>query len=163
MTDLEHLSAKELLRLHAGILDELRRREVVRSSNGPAGDYAELLFSRAFGWTLETNSSAGYDAVDDRRLRYQIKCRRVSARNPSRQLSALRNLLNDPFDILAAVLLDENFDVSRAALIPISTVIEKSVYTRHVNAHRFMLRDSVWAIPGVVDVTEKVRQAQLSL
>lgn len=160
VSDLKRLSVSELLRLHAGVLDELRLREVVRSSNGPSGDYAEFLFSRAFAWTLENNSSAGHDATDDNGTRYQIKCRRVTERKPSRQMSALRNLMNNPFDVLAAVLLDESFVVSRAALIPISVVIEKSSYTKHVNAHRFILRDSVWSIPGVVDVTEKLRETQ---
>ena len=157
---LKNMSVSELLRLHAGILDELMLRKVVRSSNNPSGDYAETLFSRTFGWDLESNSSAGYDAKDENGTRYQIKCRRVTTRNKSRQMSALRNLLKDPFDILAAVLLDENFSVSRAALIPIDAVINASTYSQHVKAHRFILSDSVWSIPNVVDVTEKLREAQ---
>lgn len=55
---------KELLELHAAILKELRERNIVRSSNQPLGDYAELLFSRAFKWTLENNSSSGHDVTD---------------------------------------------------------------------------------------------------
>jgi hypothetical protein len=163
MEKLKTLSVSELLKLHAGVLDELRLREIIRSSNGPSGDYAEILFSRSFGWNLENNSSAGYDAVDERGTRFQIKCRRVTAKNPSRQMSALRNLLNDPFDILAAVLLDEGFSVSRAALIPIAVVIEKSNFTKHVNAHRFILRDSVWTLPGVIDVTDELKRTQQSI
>jgi hypothetical protein len=159
----EQLTVNELLRLNAGLLAELRRRDVVRSSNNPSGDYAEWLFSRAFGWTLESNSSSGHDAVDQNGTRYQIKCRRISAQNPSRQMSALRNLLNRPFDVLAALLLDENFAVSHAALIPIDIVVEKSTFTQHVNAHRFILRDSVWSIPGVIDVTDRLIQEQQSI
>jgi hypothetical protein len=161
MQKLKTLSVSELLKLHTGVLDELRLREIIRSSNGPSGDYAEALFSRSFGWKLESNSSAGYDAVDERGTRFQIKCRRVTARNSSRQLSALRNLLNDPFDVLAAVLLDEGFTVSRAALIPISVVIENSSFTKHVNAHRFILRESVWSLPSVIDVTDQLKQTQV--
>lgn len=160
MDRLDQLTVGELLRLHASVLDELRQREVVRSSNGPSGDYSELLFARAFGWTLEGNSSSGHDAIDQNGTRFQIKCRRVTARNPSRQLSALRNLPNRPFDVLAAVLLDENFAVSRAALIPIQVVIDKATFTKHVNAHRFILRDSVWSIQDVKDVTEELKRVQ---
>jgi hypothetical protein len=163
MEKLKTLSVIELLKLHAAVLDELRLREIIRSSNGPSGDYAEILFSRAFGWNLENNSSAGYDAVDESRTRFQIKCRRVTAKNPSRQMSALRNLLSDPFDTLAAVLLDREFTVLRAALIPISVVIEKSTFTKHVNAHRFILRDSVWSLPGVIDVTDELKRAQRAI
>lgn len=70
MENLKTLSVNELLKLHAGVLDELRLREIIRSSNGPSGDYAEILFSRSFGWNLENNSSAGYDAVDERGTRW---------------------------------------------------------------------------------------------
>lgn len=87
----------------------------------------------------------------------------MTPRNPSRQLSAFRNLLNGPFDVLAAVLLDENFAVSRAALIPIQVVIEKSTFKKHVNAHRFILRESVWSIRDVKDVTEDLKRAQDSI
>ena len=37
-------------------------REVLRSASNPSVDYAELLFSKAFGWQLQNNSSVGYDA-----------------------------------------------------------------------------------------------------
>ncbi|WP_374576440.1 hypothetical protein, partial [Phenylobacterium sp.] len=70
-------SIRELLVLHGQIMDELREREIVRTGNGPVGDYAEVLFSRAFGWRLEPNSAAGYDATDGAGVRYQIKARRV--------------------------------------------------------------------------------------
>jgi hypothetical protein len=87
----------------------------------------------------------------------------VTRRNPSRQLSALRNLLKRPFDVLAAVLLDDNFAVLRAALIPIQVVIDKSTFTEHVNAHRFILNDAVWSIRDVIDVTEELKRAQDSV
>lgn len=50
VADLKQITVAELLRLHAGTGDELRSREVVRSSNNPTGDYAEYLFCKAFGW-----------------------------------------------------------------------------------------------------------------
>lgn len=160
MTDLSTLSVSDLLRLHAGALDELRRRGILRSANGPAGDYAEILFSRAFGWRLEGNSASGFDAVDGGGTRFQIKCRRLTGPRMSRQLSALRNLPQRPFDILAAVLLDADYTVHKAALIPIDVVIAESTFTSHVNAHRFILRDRVWSIPGVVDATAQLQAAQ---
>lgn len=160
MTDLSTLSAQDLLRLHAGALDELRRRGILRSANGPAGDYAEILFSRAFGWRLESNSAAGFDAVNEGGTRFQIKGRRLTGPRPSRQLSALRDLSSRPFDILAAVLLDGDYTVHKAALIPVEVVIGAATYTRHVNAHRFILSDRVWSIPGVIDATAQLRAVQ---
>lgn len=160
MTQLSELAVLDLLRLQAEVLDELRSRNIVRSSNAPAGDYAELLFSRAFGWTLEGKSSAGHDATDANGVRYQIKCRRLTKHNPSRQLSGIRNLGDRPFDVLAAVLLGADFRVSRAALVPIEVVQDQSSFISHVNAHRFWLRDAVWRLPDVVDVTAQLRSAE---
>lgn len=153
----------DILQLYSDALEELRRREILRSANNPSGDYGELLFSRAFGWQLQNNSSSGHDATDGDGVRYQIKCRRITPRNPSRQLSFIRNLPNNPFDILAGVLLDQNFKVLRAALVPVAVVQEKATYVKHVNAWRMILRDSVWDTPGVRDVTDALRTIEQSL
>lgn len=74
-----------LLVQYAEIMDELRDRRIVRTGNAPVGRFAEHLFAKAFGWTLEANSHAGHDAVDAAGLRYQIKSRRLTPQNPSRQ------------------------------------------------------------------------------
>jgi hypothetical protein len=153
----------DLLQLHTKVQDELRCRKVLRSANGPTGDYGELLFSRAFGWKLESNSSSGHDAVDQNGLRYQIKCRRITKENSSPQLSDIRKLNDHPFDYLAGVILDKDFRVTRAALVPFDVVSEKAIFVAHVNAWRLMLRDAVWHIPGVQDVTNQLRTVQASL
>lgn len=153
----------DILQLYSDALEELRRREILRSANNPSGDYGELLFSRAFGWQLQNNSSSGHDATDGNGVRYQIKCRRITPRNPSRQLSFIRNLPDNPFDILAGVLLDQNFKVLRAALVPVAVVQEKATYVKHVNAWRMILRDSVWDTPDVRDVTDDLRSIEQSL
>lgn len=163
MRQLSELAVRDLLRLQADVLDELRSRNVVRSANAPAGDYAELLFAKAFGWMLEGKSSAGHDATDSQGVRYQIKCRRLTRHNTSRQLSAIRNLGGKPFDVLATVLLGGDFRVSRAALVPIEVVQDQSTFISHVNAHRFLLRDAIWQLPGVIDVTEQVRSAESAI
>ena len=153
-------SVAELLRSYAQISDELRDRGVVRTGNGPIGDYAELLFCRAFGWTLAGNSAAGYDAVDAAGARYQIKARRLTGRNPSRQLSALRRLEEQPFQTLAAVLFDEAFDVHRAVLLPYDVVVGAARWTAHTNSWRLILSDRLWTAPGARDVTAELRTAQ---
>lgn len=161
--DWNSYSTVDILQLYSDALEELRKREVLRSANNPSGDYGELLFSRAFGWQLQNNSSSGYDAIDGNGIRYQIKCRRITPRNSSRQLSAIRNLTDNPFDILAGVLLDEHFKVLRAALVPIAVVQEKATYVKHVNAWRMILRDSLWDMPGVKDVTGELLTVQKAL
>lgn len=152
-------SIRELLTLYGQVIDELRDREVVRTANSPLGDYAERLFARAFEWELEGNSAAGHDAIGDG-VRYQIKARRISARNPSRQLSAIRRLPDKTFDLVAAVLFDEGFSVLRAALIPHAVVEQRAKRREHTNSWRFVLDDSVWLLPGVQDVTAALIEAQ---
>ena len=156
MTNTLHTkSIPDLLALHADVMEELRTRGVVRSSNNPTGDLAEYIFCKTFGWTQEGNSAKAFDATGSDGTRYQIKGRRIHRRNTSRQLSAIRDF--DGFDTLAAVLFDDRFCITRAALIPVPLVRDRSTYVKHTNSHRFMLRDEVWDVPGVIDVTERLR------
>ncbi len=151
-------SISELLALHAAVMEELRGRDVLRSANNPTGDLAEYLFCRAYGWTQEANSAKAFDATGDDGIRYQIKGRRLHRRNRSRQLSAVRAL--NGFDILAAVLFDDDYRVMRAALIPAAVVHERSTYIAHTNSHKFLLQDDVWDARGVTDVTDYLRAVE---
>lgn len=156
------LSVRELLVYHGAVMDELRDRKIVRTGNNPVGDYAELLFARAFDWSLVSNSAAGYDATDAAGLRYQVKSRRMTRRNSSRQLSALRRLPERPFDVLAGLIFDETYAISRAILIPYEVVVSRAKWTPHTNSWRFMLEDNVWKLDGVTDVTPELRRAALA-
>jgi hypothetical protein len=160
---LRNCTVSELLALHASALDELRRREIVRSGNAPGGDYAELLFTRAFGWTRTENSVAGHDATDWSGRRYQIKSRRLSTPNGSRQLSALRQLPDQHFDYLAAVLFEKDYKVSKAAMIPHEIVVSRARFQQHTNSWVFFLDDTVWKLPDVGDVTQQLRHAAAAL
>jgi len=161
--DLLNLTVSELLSAYGAILDELRSREIVRSSNSPLSDYAELLFCKAFGWAQENNSAAGHDAVDAAGIRYQVKGRRLTKHNASRQMSAIRNLDKTPFEQLAGVLVDEGFQVIRAALVPVALVHAKSVHVTHTNSWKFLLRDEIWNLPDVRDVTNELRAVALTI
>jgi hypothetical protein len=88
MTDFASLPPPQSLLLHAQLADELRARGILRSANNPAGDLAEYLFCKAFGWTPAGNSSPNVDAVAGDGMRYQIKGRRITRpalRLPSRR------------------------------------------------------------------------------
>jgi len=158
---LPNLSTLELLALHAAIADELRRRGVTRSANTPVGDLAEHLFCCAFGWQQAPKSMRDVDATDNG-VRYQIKGRRPTERNKSRQLGALRDLRDHRFDFLAAVLFHEDFRVWKAALIPHARVVEHAKWVKRTNSWRFILGDAIWALPDVRDVTADLQQAELS-
>ena len=64
------------------------------------------------------------------------------------------------FDVLAAVLFHEDYRVRRAALIPHAIVMERAVYTERTESSKFILRDSIWSLPGVTDVTDDLRRAE---
>ncbi|MES9844131.1 MAG: hypothetical protein ABW131_05730 [Candidatus Sedimenticola sp. 6PFRAG5] len=142
-SELSTMREKELLQLQASVIDELRARGVVRTKNNPLGDYTEWLVSKALGLKLATNSAAGYDATDADGIRYQIKGRRITPENQSRQLSAIRNLAEKDFDFLAAVVFDEHYSIIDAVIVPHELVGEYASYRKHVNAHVLHLRGAI--------------------
>jgi hypothetical protein len=161
--NLEALTVVELLKRHSAVMDELRRRDIVRSANSPISDLAEVLCCRAFNWTREGNSVSGHDAVDGLGRRYQIKARQIGTSRSTRQLSAIRNLDQDPFDVLAGILFDRDFTVHRAALVPIAVVKQRSTWSKHTNSRIFYLVEDVWAERGVVDVSAELRAVAAEL
>lgn len=160
--DLARFTNPELLKLHADIGEELRTREVLRSSNNPTGDLAEYLFCKAFGWRRLGNANASIDAIDpnDGR-RYQIKGRRLTRYSSSRQLSALRELPGEHFDFLAGLLFSEDYLILKAALIPHSIVLARATFVARTNSHRFLLQDDIWNAAGVRDVTVQLNSVLL--
>lgn len=154
--DISQLSVIQLLALHTQIGERLRELGITRSSNNPTGDLAEYLFCKAFEWKQVTKSTAHIDALGADGLRYQIKGRRITRQNPSRQLSWLHDLDGEHFDYLAGVLFGEDFSVKRAALIPCVVVRQVSKFVDPYG-YRFVLRETVWDAPGVIDVTDKLR------
>jgi hypothetical protein len=152
--DLSGLSPAALLALHAQVADELRSRGITRSSNNPTGDLAEYLCCKAFGWNQSGNSNRRIDAVDSEGNSLQIKGRRMTRFNNSRQLSAIRNLDGAHFDFLVGVLFNEDYTILRAALIPYSVALQRASFVEYTNSHKFMLRDDVWSTAGFVTLRQ---------
>lgn len=159
--DLSAASTSGLLRLYSSIIDELLDRGVVRSTNNPVADYAERLTARAFDLKLAGKSVSGYDAIARSGLRYQVKARRITRQNGSRQLGFIRSLEpgKEPFDFLVGILFDSDFAVVRAALVPVAVVHDRVVWAEPVKAWRLMLSDAVWTLPDVRDITDEIRAA----
>ncbi|MCP5224044.1 MAG: hypothetical protein H6946_02725 [Thauera sp.] len=159
-TEIQSLSVRELFASFVALLGELRRRGVVRSTNNPVADFSELLFEKALLLQLAPKSTKGYDATDAHGRKYEIKGRRLTAHNGSRQLSALRGLDQQHFTYLAGVLFREDFSVLRACLVPHEQVLAQSTYRKHTNSWIFQLRDGVWDLPGVMDVTPQLQEVE---
>lgn len=146
-----------LLKQYADSIDELRNTGVIRSKNNPLADYSEWICAQALGLTLCRKSTKGHDAVDVHGAKYEIKARRLTSDNGSRQLSALRSLDGNHFDYLVGVLFSRDFTVKRGALIPWNIVYELATFKPHTNAWILQLRDQVWQADGVIDVTPQLR------
>lgn len=151
-------TAIQLLRLHAATLQALSTRGIIRTEN-VVGEYGEWLFARAFGWSLADRSVKSYDARDTDGRRFQIKARRDSGKGGAKQLGILRNLAEDGFDLLAAVVFEEDFSVRLAVILTRELIAERAVYTAHQRGHLLTLSKSLVADLRVRDVTAELRAA----
>jgi hypothetical protein len=159
--NLAESSPQELLALHAKIVDALRERGILRTANNPTGDLAEHLFCKARGLEPEKNSRRGFDAIDQDGKRYQIKARRCAPKDKLRQLSAIRNLDNADFDFLIGIVFSLDYTIQQAAQIPYLVVKDLATPDGHINGHRFLLKDDVWNVPGVKDITDELKAVDL--
>ncbi|MEP3275323.1 MAG: hypothetical protein ABJO38_02890 [Stappiaceae bacterium] len=158
--DISSLAVPELLQLFGQILLELRQRSISRTNNLPTGEYAEYLFSKAFNIPLETNSKMGYDAIAPDGTRYQIKGRRITQFNKSRQLSSIRDIYDRPFDFIAVVLFDERYKIIKAALIPWNVSTQICSHVPRTNSYKVIASNKHLSIKGVLDVTDELKQAE---
>lgn len=127
----------------------------MRSTNSPVADLAERLAAKLLGGTLAPKSQSSYDVIlskDGIETTYQVKARRVTPHNGSRQLGALRGMDEKRFDYLVGMLFDEAYSPVKAAVIPWEIVKAHSTYIPHTNSWRFLLRDGVWGLRGVLDL-----------
>ncbi|NYD66348.1 DUF6998 domain-containing protein [Agromyces atrinae] len=107
------LSVGQLLRMHADILRELRRRGLVRTKNAPLGDLAEYAAALAYGGVLAKNSKKSFDLIARDGRRIQVKARSVDrSTSPSQTFSIIRTL---DFDAALFVLIDSETNAVSAA------------------------------------------------
>ena len=117
--NLEIMNEQSLLNLYSDLMEELRNRELIRSSNNPVADYAEIIAVESLDLSRADKEARGYDAIDeDNDIKYQIKGRRITRHNKSRQLGVIRNIEEKLFDYLLAVIFNEDFTVSEIWKIP---------------------------------------------
>jgi len=145
---LEAMNEDEVARAWARCMRELRRRDLIRTANTPVGDYAERICCQRFGLTRMGFSEKSIDAVDADGVQYQIKARRLTRENPSRQLGAIRDVDKHPFDILLAVFFNEDLELQEIWSVP-HTVVSKAKYVARTNSTRFVLTPTVQKDPRV--------------
>ena len=152
--DFSKESDSELLAAYSELMEELRQRNVTRTSNNPVADYAEKVAVERLHLRQVGKEQKGFDAVDAQGYRYQIKARRITKHNASRQLSVIRNLSERPFDYLIAVIFNESFKVKEIWEIPYEFVREHSRFSEYQNGHIF------YAKPEILTLGEGVKRIQ---
>ncbi|OZM72656.1 hypothetical protein CFN78_13550 [Amycolatopsis antarctica] len=135
---LSDVPVPELLGRYAAILQELRRRDVVRTQNAPLGDYAEYLAARVYQGELAANSAKSYDLLAADGQRIQVKARTVG---PGTQAGTIFSVFRS-FDFDVAVLI--TFDSSTYGLrwareVPAAEIETASRYSSHVNGNRLLI------------------------
>lgn len=135
---LHDMSDDEIAKTWARCMRMLRVRDLVRTANTPVGDYAERICCDRFKLERKGFAEKSIDAVDAKGIRYQIKGRRLTPENRSRQLSPIRDIEKNPFDVLLAVFFNEDLDVQEIWSIPCEVVKEASFVAR-TNSTRFVL------------------------
>jgi hypothetical protein len=158
--DFSLMTPNDLLQLHGAVLDEMRRREIIRTRNNPTGDYAEWLVADRLHLILERNSSKGYDATDSAGMRYQIKAREAARKQKAPLFSVMRELREGHFDFLVAVVFDSAWNLSYAALIPHAHVEPLCAYRARVNGHQMRLAQTTLGTAGVQDITNVLRTSK---
>lgn len=151
--ELSSYSVSGLLEQYAKIMKELKDRGAVRTKNNPCADYAEWIVSTRMKMELAPNSKAGYDAKDNKGVKYQIKSRRMTPDNHSRQMGVIRNLDKKKFDSFIGVLFDEYFNVQEAYMVPHEVIGKYSRFSEHQNGHIFHLRGAVLSDSKIKDLT----------
>jgi len=142
--EFDRLTTGELLALSRRILAELRRRNVIKSGNAPAGDYAELLVRQTTGGELAPQSQKSWDVETPPpgREHLQVKARVVTdaKKRGERQLSVFRSW---DFDAAVIVLFSDDFTVWKAARLPMDVVKGVATYIEHVHGWRVIATDDL--------------------
>lgn len=155
--DLTGVKVPALLGLEASIVEELRRRGLVRSNNKPLGDIAEQVVLAARGGVLEANSTKSHDITTPAGVRIQVKG--MGARTTaSGKFSPFRS-----FDFDAAIFLlfaAPSFDLVLAREVSSGEVDSMSRYSEHTNGKQPTLAQ----VRGAgVDVAAEMQAAYLTL
>ncbi|HGG1532943.1 TPA: hypothetical protein ACJFM6_002499, partial [Escherichia coli] len=152
--DLSQLSCVELMQLNQLTLDELERRDVLRTRNNPVCEYTEWLVAEKMQMELAPPSTKGYDATTSEGRKIQIKSRKNNLRNKSLVLGIIRNYELNQFDELIAVIYNHDFSIRYAISIPHELVKEYGFYNKHQNGYTLRISNLLLKDPRVTDLIE---------
>lgn len=136
-------SNEYLLGLYSELIQYLRELKIIRTSNNPTGDYAEYLVCKLLDLEIAPNSTKSYDAVDKRKIKYQIKSRRIKPHSHSQLLGVIRNLKQADFGYLVVVIFNMDFSLNCIYKIPKKIISKYARYSKHQNGHILNMKSSI--------------------
>lgn len=144
-----------LLQEYASILNRLNAGGIVRTYNSPVGDYAEWIVKETMNLILEPNSNAGYDAVDDTGIKYQIKSRWLhEGQQGLQKLGIIRDYEKHDFDYLILVIFNKDFTIHKVFQWPHESVKDIGKYNKRLNGYQITITERIFKDPRAVDLTE---------
>ena len=155
----DRLTDQDLLQQYVAVMDELKSRGITRTDNIPTGDYAEKLACKALGLKPTERSFKGYDAIEEDGTKYQIKARRADGQIGSKPLGIIRDLQENQFDYLFAIVFSHEYFVRAAYLIPRKVVKKYAKRIERLNGWRIYLREPVLSERGVREITKEISKA----
>lgn len=145
-------SDKDLFHTYAEIINEMKYRNLIRTNNNPVSGYAEKIVAQELGLKLERPSHIGYDGKDNNGIRYQIKSRKITPKNKSRQLGVIRNYKEHDFDFVVAVIFNEFFEVIEMWKIPWDVIEDHSKYSTHQHGRILHCKGALLDEPSVIRI-----------
>jgi len=142
----------QLLKKYSKIITELKDRGVLRTSNNPAGDYAEYIVSEKMKMELAPNSQKSYDSIDSEKKTYQIKARRITSKKHPTQLGVIRSL---DFDFLIVIIFNQDFTVYAAYQIPKNSIKQYAKSSTHQNGLILSMNSGILKDKKTKDITAK--------
>ncbi len=140
---LSDMNNQQLLILYSNVMEELRNRDIIRSGNNPVADYAEKVAVEKLKLNRAGKEAKGFDASDNLGNYYQIKGRRITKYNNSRQLGVIRNLDDKLFNYLIAVFFYEDFTVKEIWKIPHSFIKANSTFSSLQNGYILIANNNI--------------------
>ena len=122
------------------------------------GSYTEHLAAEALGLTLAPPATPGYDAVDKRGEKYQIKGL-FDSKYLWSGFSSQEKL--QTFDYLLCVIYDDSGAVLHAHILPQKVVVDAAVFGAQ-NKWWLYYKDELWRRNGVRNVTKLLSNTKVS-
>ncbi len=137
----------EILKVWTGAMDELQKRNVIRTANNPIGGLAEAIVFEHFGGERGSFNQKAWDIRTEAGERIQVKALRRAGERQRRNLGAIRD---SDYDSVVVVMFNAAFELTNAVKFPPRELVEETFQVRaHVNGRIVRLSDTFLRHPQV--------------